>query len=144
MFNHLFVVESDPASYVLRYLEEQINQHNINVTGFADYRPLAMFVQDTANRLIAGISGYTWAGCCEIAFLWVHPDYRQMGYGRKLLQTAETEAIQRACQLVVLSSYSFQAPDFYQKLGYTVTGVDEGCPPGHRRYHLHKRLDGNL
>jgi ribosomal protein S18 acetylase RimI-like enzyme len=140
MSNQSFAVESDPAPHDLQYLEEQINQHNINVTGFADYQPLAVFVRDGVNRLIGGISGYTWCGFCEIAFLWVHPDYRKMGYGRKLLQTAEAEASKRACQLVVLSSYSFQAPEFYQKLGYTINGIDEGCPPGHRRYHLQKRL----
>ena len=142
MLNQPFVVERDPAPHELQYLEDQINQHNINVTGFADYQPLAVFVRDAENRLIAGISGYTWGSFCEILFLWVHQDYRQMGYGRKLLQTVETEAIQRACQLIVLSSYSFQAPDFYQKLGYTINGIDEGCPPGHRRYHLQKRLNG--
>ena len=142
MSDQPFAIESDPTPHELQYLEDQINQHNINETGFADYQPLAVFVRDAENRPIAGISGYTWGGCCEILFLWVHPDYQKMGYGRKLLQTAETEAIKRACQLVVLSSYSFQAPDFYQKLGYTINGVYEGCPPGHRLYHLQKRLNG--
>ena len=136
-----FTVETDPSPVELEFLEEQINQHNIRATGFEDYQPLAIFVHDSENRVIAGISGYTWGGCCEIVFLWVHPDYRQMGYGRKLLQTAETEAIKRTCHLVVLNSYSFQAPNFYQKLGYTINGIDEACPLGHRRYHLQKRLD---
>lgn len=144
MLEQQFAVKSDPTPHELQYLEDQINQHNISATGFEDYQPLAVLVHDSENRLIAGLSGYTWGGCCEILFLWVHADYRQMGYGRQLLQTAEAEAIQRACQLIVLSSYSFQAPAFYQKLGYTINGIDEACPPGHRRYHLQKQLNGKV
>lgn len=141
MEDQQFIVETNPAQNHLQFLEDQINQYNIQKSGFDDYQPLAVFIRDSQNRIIAGISGYTWGGCCEIAFLWVHPDYRKMEYGRKLLKTAETEAINRNCHLVVLNSYSFQAPDFYQKLGYTISGVDEDHPIGHRSYHLQKRLD---
>lgn len=135
------IVETNPSSTMLQFLEDQINQHNISETGFDDYQPLAIFVYDSQNQPIAGISGYTWGGCCEIAFLWVHPHYRRQGYGRRLLQAAESEAVRRGCQLVVLNSYSFQAPGFYQQSGYQVSGIDEDCPPGYRRYHLQKWLD---
>jgi ribosomal protein S18 acetylase RimI-like enzyme len=139
-----FIVESHPDPIQLQLLEEQINQYNVRATGFEDYRPLAIFVQDDQQSLVAGISGYTWGGCCEIDFLWVHPDYRRQGYGRELLQTAETEAANRGCHLVFLNSHNFEAPDFYQRLGYTINGIDENCPKGHSRYHLQKRLDGQL
>ncbi|NIP43086.1 MAG: GNAT family N-acetyltransferase [Aliifodinibius sp.] len=136
-------VETNPSPIMLQFLEEQINQHNIHITGFDDYLPLAIFVPDSQNNLIAALSGYTWGRCCEINFLWVHTSYRHQGYGRRLLQTAELEAVHRNCQLVVLDSYSFQAPDFYRQLGYTVCGMIEDCPRGHRRYYLHKRLDSH-
>jgi GNAT superfamily N-acetyltransferase len=125
---------------MLQFLQEQIEEHNIHKTGLDDFLPLAIFVPDDQGDLIAGLSGYTWGYCCEIDHLWVHPQYRHQGYGRRLLQTAEQEARQRDCELVVLFTYSFQAPDFYLNLGYTISGVDEDCPRGHRRYHLHKRL----
>ena len=53
---------------------------------------------------------------------------------------AEAEAFNRQCGIVVLNTHSFQAPAFYQKLGYTITGIDEDYPAGHRQYHLQKRL----
>lgn len=134
---------TNPQAHDLQFLEDQINQHNIRATGYDDYRPLVAFIRDDHNTIIAGISGYTWADFCEIAFLWVHTDYRNKGYGRQLLQTAETETAQRGCHLIVLNSYSFQAPDFYQKFGYTINGIDENCPPGHRRYHLQKQLNAH-
>lgn len=134
-------VETNPSPIMLQALEEKINQYNINDTGFDDFLLLAIFVPDSQNNLIAGLSGYTWGSFCEINFLWVHKLYRHQGYGRRLLQTAELEAVNRNCQVVVLDSYSFQAPGFYQRLGYTISGIVEECPSGHRRYYLHKRLD---
>ena len=136
-------VETKPSPAMLQFLQEQIYQHNIRETGFDDFLPLAIFVPDSQNNLIAGLSGYTWGGCCEVNFLWVHPHYRHQSYGRRLLQAAEQEAVQRECHLVILDSYSFQAPNFYQKLGYIISGIDEDCPRGHRRYYLHKRLDNS-
>lgn len=134
------IIETEIPFNDLHFLEDQINQYNIQTTGFDDYKPLASFVYDAQKDLIAGISGFTWGGCCEIQFLWVHADYRHLGYGRQLLAAAETEALQRDCRVVVLNTHSFQAPEFYQKLGYTITGIDEDYPVGHRKYHLQKRL----
>jgi len=40
----------------------------------------------------------------------------------------------------VLDSYSFQAPDFYKKLGYQEFGLLEGFPAEHSRHFLWKEL----
>lgn len=134
-------IETNPSENDLQFLEDQINQYNVYTTSYEDYQPLAVFVRNDQDRMIAGLSGYTWGGCCEIKFLWVHPDYRQCGYGRQLLQTTETEARQRRCHLIVVDTYSFQAPQFYPKFGYTVMGIYEDCPAGHRKYYFQKRLE---
>jgi hypothetical protein len=41
---------------------------------------------------------------------------------------------------MILDSYDFQAPGFYQKLGYEVFAVLEDHPRHHRNYYLRKRL----
>jgi hypothetical protein len=41
---------------------------------------------------------------------------------------------------VFLDTFSFQAPGFYQKLGYRVFGELVDFPPGHTRQYLTKRL----
>jgi GNAT superfamily N-acetyltransferase len=133
-------VEDQPNPVDLEFLEEQINKHNKVQTGVYEWGALAIFVRDEAGAIMAGISGYTWAGMCEIHFLWVKPEKRQKGYGRQLLEAAETEARTRTCAIIVLGTYSFQALDFYQKLGYELASKIEDCPPGHTHYHLFKRL----
>lgn len=135
-----FLVEDQPADLDREFLEDQINRYNMAQVGAFDGRRLAIFVQNEQQDVIAGISGYTWAGMCEIQFLWVDAELRGQGYGGRLLQAAEQEARERGCQIIILSSYSFQAPDFYQQRGYTLAGQIDGCPPGHTNYYFKKML----
>ena len=133
-------IEHNPNPSDLQFLEDQIDQFNIAVTGYDDFQWLAIVVRDEAQAIIAGVSGFTWGGSCKINSLWVHPDRRGQGWGQALLHAAEQEAVARGCHVVVLDTHSFQAPDFYQKLGYTMVGAQEDFPFGHRHYFLHKRL----
>ena len=45
---------------------------------------------------------------------------------------------------MVLSTHSFQAPDFYRRLGFTVVGEVKGYPEGHSSIYLRKLLNGTL
>ena len=53
---------------------------------------------------------------------------------------AEDEARRRGCDRVCLSSFTFQAPGFYQKYGYAETGRTLGIPGGGEDIHMFKRL----
>jgi GNAT superfamily N-acetyltransferase len=133
-------LEDNPSPKDLDFLEGQINTHNMVQTGRRDFRPLAIFLRNADKQMMAGLSGYTWAGFCEIRFLWVHEDVRGLGFGKQLLSGAEAEAKARGCSLIVLTSYSFQAPDFYGQLGYDEVGHVKDCPPGQTQYYFKKHL----
>ena len=100
-------------------------------------------MRDATGEVVAGISGYTWAGMAEIEFLWVHDQLRGQGIGAQLLAAVEQEARRRGCTLSIVSSYSFQAPEFYQRHGYQVVGSLANCPPGHTNYWMKKDLAEN-
>jgi ribosomal protein S18 acetylase RimI-like enzyme len=130
----------EPSTRDLEQLEEQINQFNFRTTGFHDGRSLASFLRDADGALRAGVAGHTWGGCCEIRFLWVRESERRSGLGSTLLRAAEHEARARGCDRVVLSTHSFQAPDFYRRHGYAELGRADGYPRGHAQIYLCKRL----
>src|SRR5690606_17887018 len=85
-------VEDQAAAADRSFLEEQIIAYNMARVGAYDGRELAIFVRNKAGGMVAGISGYTWAGFCEIQFLWVDESVRRRGYGSQLLGSAEEEA----------------------------------------------------
>ena len=109
-------------------------------TGRRDFRPVSVFLRDEGGSLVAGLYGFTWAGWLEIKLVWVREDQRGQGHGRQMLAAAEAEARERGCRRVWLDSYTFEAPTFYQHLGYEVFGSLVGNPPPHDRVFLTKTL----
>lgn len=137
--NHT-VIKSTPTSEELNFLEDRLYEFNSTQTGKDDGELFAFFVRNEQQEIIAGICGWTWAEACEIRTLWVHPSKRGQGYGQRLLEAAEEEARSHGCKVIMLTSYSFQAPEFYQRHGYTLAWQLSDFPPGHEHCILVKRL----
>ncbi|HKV45926.1 MAG TPA: GNAT family N-acetyltransferase [bacterium] len=78
--------------------------------------------------------------CVDIRLLWVREDFRGAGLGSKLMHAVEHEAIRRGCHIATLETHSFQAPGFYEKLGYEKIGVLDEYPIGHQKHYLKKVL----
>ncbi len=73
--------------------------------------------------------------------VWVREDARQSGWGGRLLDAAERVARDRGCERVHVSSFTFQAPEFYARHGYVEVGRTEALPlPGQADVHLVKHL----
>ena len=104
------------------FLVERIYEFNAKATGICDAKLLAGRVRDEAGAVVAAFNGHAWAGCCVVAHLWVHESRRGRGLGSALLRAAETEARRRGCEQVVVSTHDFQAPAFYERMGYQRCG----------------------
>ena len=137
--NHI-MTKSTPSSEELQFLEDRLYEFNRAQTGQDDGQLFAFFVRNDQQEIVAGLSGWTWAKACEIRMLWVHPAWRGQGYGRSLLESAEQEARGRGCKVILISSYSFQAPAFYQKGGYELAWQLNDFPPGQQNCYLVKRF----
>lgn len=122
------------------FLEDRLYEFNCAQTKQDDGQLFSFMIQDEKQEIVAGISGWTWAQACEIQTLWVHPSWRGQGYGQRLLGVAEQEAREHGCKAILLSSYSFQAPDFYQKHGYELVWQLNDFPPGHQYCWLIKHM----
>jgi GNAT superfamily N-acetyltransferase len=122
-------------------VEAIINQYNCSVMG-SDYRPLTLLLQDGEGRVVGGLCGKTEWGWLYVATLAVREEYRNRGYGTRLLLAAEAEAVARGCHDAYLDTFSFQARPFYERLGYELFGVLEGFA-GHTRYFLRKKLQAS-
>ena len=130
----------DPSAGDAQFLEDRLYEFNKAATGITDGRELGVFIRDDTNDIVAGAAGHTWGETCEIRQLWVSADLRDQGIGRHLLTEAEAEAIRRGCRQLVLTTHSFQAPEFYEKLGFRVVSQIPDYPRGHALLVLHKVL----
>jgi ribosomal protein S18 acetylase RimI-like enzyme len=105
------------------------------------HEPLAFVLRDGAGTVQGGLLAETAWHWLHIEILWIADALRGQGWGRRLMETAEAAGRARGCRGAYLDTFGFQAPGFYEKLGYVVFGVLEDYPPGSRRIFLHKRLD---
>lgn len=135
------ITKGVPSSDELQFLEDRVYEFNFDKIGKNDGQLFAFFIRNDQQEIVAGISGWAWAGACKIRTLWVHPSLRAQGYGRELLKSAEQEARTRGCEVILLASYSFQAPAFYRKCGYELVWQLNDFPPGHQNCFLTKRID---
>jgi ribosomal protein S18 acetylase RimI-like enzyme len=109
-------------------LDAGLDAHNRQALGGDDRRKITVRVDDEAGELIGGLRGWSWGTCAGISMLWVREDARRDGWGRRLLAAVEQVARERGCTQVVVSSFTFQAPGFYERCGYVETGRIEGLP----------------
>ena len=133
-------IDHHPSDRAIQALRHELIAYNIATAAIDASRDVAVFLHDAHDRLMGGAVGTVWGQCVEINYLWVHPSLRRKGYGKKLLQTLEQAARTQQCHTAILDTYSFQAPDFYQRLGYEVFGVIDGYPRGYQKVFLKKRL----
>jgi len=133
-------VTDQPAETDWHWLEESINQFNMQQTGYHDYRSLAIFIRNPEGAIIAGLTAFTWGWALRILVLWVHENWRRQGLGTRLLAVAEQEARTRGCKQAIVETHSFQAPEFYPQRGYTACGLTDDYPVGYQYIAFQKRL----
>ena len=129
--NTVVLLEEDQCPKLEAFLVERIYEFNSKATGYFDAKLLGANIKNEAGEVVAGITGHTWGGCCEISNLWVAEHHRGQGLGKTMLLAAEAEALRRGCDKIVLTTHSFQAPEFYERLGYERKYAIEGRPRSH-------------
>lgn len=105
-------------------------------------RPLELYIRDGEGALLGGLVAETFWGWLSIELLLLSEPLRGQGYGQRLMQQAEQIARERGCTQAYLTTFSFQARDFYTELGYRVVGQLDDYPPGMAYYWMRKDFPG--
>ncbi|MGN6244450.1 MAG: GNAT family N-acetyltransferase [Motilibacteraceae bacterium] len=123
-------------------LSDELDVVNAAATpGVPAARELTVRVLDDAGDLVGGMSGWTWGVAAGIGLSWVRADARGSGVGSRLLSAFEDEARSRGCRHVFVTSFTFQAPGFYERHGYREIFRWEGVPtPEAADVHFRKEL----
>lgn len=92
------------------------------------------------NDLVGGITATTTDSCLNIKLLWVDQNHRGKDIGGSLMKQLEQQAIDAGCDRAFVDTLSYQAPDFYTKLGYTEVARITGFYEGQDRVFYRKEL----
>jgi len=132
-------VTGEPDAADLDAVKAGLLAFNTSVIGAGQASSLAVFARQS-GVIVGGTTGFTAREWLFIQYLWVSDALRGSGLGAQLLGQAEATAKERGCGAVWLDTFSFQAPGFYQKLGYRQFGQLAEFPPGHTRHFFWKPL----
>ena len=104
--------------------------------------PAVAYAHDASGRLLGGCVGHTedlWHWL-TVDLMWVADDQRGTGLGRSLLAAVEQQARDRGCRWAELTTWEFQAPDFYARCGYRLYATEPDYPPGRTNHLMRKDL----
>lgn len=83
------------------------------------------FTANEDNKVVGVIKGHSAYNEVHIGDLIVLEQYRGRHIGTRLLEAVESFFAGKGFELITLSTYEFQAPEFYRKCGYETEFVRE-------------------
>lgn len=133
-------LESALPSADLDALRAGMRRHIELHVPFETYEDITVSLRDEEQNFHGAAVGEAGRGWLHVSIIWVTERYRRLGCGTQLLDALESEAVSRGCHHAYLDTFSYQAPAFYRRNGYTVFGQLDDYPRGHTRYFMSKEL----
>ena len=130
-----------PSDAAKAAIQSGLIAFNDAITGIVDRKPLAVLVSDPrTGDVVGGVLGRSSLGLMFIDIVYLPESLRGGGVGRRMIAMAEEEGRRRGCANAMLYTITFQAPGFYEKLGWREFGRIPCDPPGTARVFMTKAL----
>ena len=94
--------------------------------------------EDDDGQLLGAITGRAYYNEVHIGDLIIDDNYRVNDLGTKLVRAVEDAYRGKGYTKITLTTFGFQAPDFYKKLGYSLEFVREDPDPKLSKYFFCK------
>jgi GNAT superfamily N-acetyltransferase len=123
-----------------KILHKELHRHvEINVGEKYKGTKIKLIIKDQEGELIGGLSAWTTLSNLIFDYIWIAKRFRRKGLGRMLMLEMEKIARERGCIASQAYCFSFQIPDFFQKMGYKILGISDGYPPPTLELYLIKK-----
>jgi GNAT superfamily N-acetyltransferase len=137
-------VINDPTDDDVKKIQQGLESYNMEETNgeFNSPQPWHNLVlKDQKGTVVGGVTTSTlyWTQYLEV--LWVDEKYRGLGYGRDLVLEAQRLAKEIGCISSHVYTFSWQAPEFYQAVGYDLMVTYDGYHGGIKEHILFTYLD---
>ena len=119
-------------------LDAEFNEFATKNGVVCNYKSFA-FVAKEGNKIIGIITGNSYYKEVHISDLIVLKQYRNKHIGSKLMETVESYYANKGFENINLTTYGFQAPDFYKKCGFEIEFIRKNKEnPKLNKYYLVK------
>jgi ribosomal protein S18 acetylase RimI-like enzyme len=105
-----------------------------------NYDEFCFVAEDDDGQLLGAITGRAYYNEVHIGDLIIGKEHRKSGIGRKLVEEVENTYKGKGYEKITLTTFGFQAPEFYKKLGYETEFVRVDKEPKLSKYFLAKPL----
>ncbi len=85
------------------------------------------------------VASVLWNGL-HIDTLWIDETVRNQKWGSTLMSLAEKEGCLRGATIAYTDTFTWQAPDFYEKMGYSLYGKIDNFPEGNSLSYYWKKI----
>ncbi|MHA1933967.1 MAG: GNAT family N-acetyltransferase [Candidatus Thorarchaeota archaeon] len=139
-----FVIIDSPTKEEMKVIQEGIDAYNRQQPyGELDVpeNDIVVVLKTHDETVVGGVITSMKFGVMHLEVLWVDDKYRSLGYGRDLILEAERIGREKGYTSSQTWTFSFQAPEFYQKIGYKILGIFDGYTDNITEYVLMKRLN---
>ncbi len=137
------ITESPLTDELQGIIDKQFSEYAISATGFdgESKKPVAFCINSPNNDELLGVCVVrVFWGIIHIKYLVVNEKYRGQGVGRELIRHALEYGKTESCKVAFVETLSFQAPTFYQKLGFELEFKRDGYKYGISLYYFRKEL----
>jgi ribosomal protein S18 acetylase RimI-like enzyme len=135
-------IDENPDLALRNEILKPLRDFNESRVGAIKPEMVAIALRDSeSSEITGGLWGICAAGWLYVDLLVVPEEFRGQGLGTELLRKAEDIAKKRGCTGIWMHTATFQAPGFYEKLGFRAFGNVPDYPPGHTTIYYMKRLD---
>lgn len=133
-------LESEADDVDLKAITRGVFEAHCEHIGDARIESLPVMLRDAHGTLCGGAVGRALFGDLHVDSIWVAPELRRGGVGRRLLVELERIASDRGCRWAFANTIVPASRAFFLANEYDVLGTIEGIPAGQRLTFVRKRL----
>ena len=122
------------------FIHEEFVQYGEQNDVVLNYDEFCFVAEDDDGKITGVITGRAYYNEVHIGDLIVGRECRGAGLGRMLVSAVEDAYKGKGYEKITLTTFGFQAPEFYKKLGYEVEFIREDNDPKLRKFFLAKSL----
>ena len=123
-------VDKEIRQRVVTAIRSGLQEHNRSLHTDPNAGQIVLAMHGAGHEVVAGLISDIAYGWLTVETLWVSENHRGQQLGSRLLAAGEELGRARGCHGAHLTTYSFQAPEFYENHGYRAVRGAPRLPRG--------------